>query len=120
MKLTIVKSEWIDDWYVIERAEHDGREWLERTGPNSASLQCSSRISDADIEGTMGEMLAIAEAIHNRESISFKRCAVEMRSDGAAFCSPRNSQRDGVCSLDDADDLAGKIKAMCATQQQEE
>jgi hypothetical protein len=28
----------LDDWYLIVKAEHDGREWRERTGPNSSSF----------------------------------------------------------------------------------
>ena len=105
MELTIRKSEGMDDWYVIERAEHDGRIWIA-----DGALQCASRFSDADVEGTAAEMLAIADGIERRTETSFKRCAVSFQTDGVHFDSPRNSQRDGVCSLEEADALAAKIR----------
>ncbi len=36
MKIVMSKSEHLDDWYLIVKAEHDGRQWMERTGPNSS------------------------------------------------------------------------------------
>lgn len=109
--LTMKKSEWLDDWYIIERAEHDGREWMERNGPNSSTLRCSARFSDADVEGSAYEMLALAEAIEQRSRNSFKRCAVRIEGERAYFCSPRNSQEDGEVSLAAADVLAAEIRA---------
>jgi hypothetical protein len=73
VELTIVKSAHMDDWYLIERAEHDGREWVEKKRPGVSVLMCSSRFSDADVEGYGGEMLTIADAIESRGSTSFKR-----------------------------------------------
>lgn len=29
MRIKLETSEWIDDWYLIVRAEHDGRFWWE-------------------------------------------------------------------------------------------
>lgn len=115
MKLTLSKSDAMDDWYVIERAEHDGRSWLENKG-DYASLMCSSRFSDADVEGTAYEMRKIAEAIRARRDESFKRVGVSFKPDGVHFCSPRNSQRDGVVSIEEADDLAGIIEMLCGVE----
>jgi hypothetical protein len=110
MELTIVKSEHMDDWYLIERAEHDGREWIEQIGPNASTLRCSSRFSDADVEGHGCEMLAIADAIDAKASEHFKRCAVDVNGDEVRFWSPRNSQEDGVVTYDEAKRLAEKIR----------
>lgn len=63
MKIVLKKSDFLDDWYVIERAHHEGRQWLERTGPNMMKLMDSARISDACLEGGGEQMLAIARAI---------------------------------------------------------
>lgn len=114
MKLTLVKCEGMDDWYTIERAEHDGREWLESTGPNTKSFMRSARISDACVEGYSSEMLALAEAIEKRECESFKRCAVDATSDRVEFWSPRNSQRPGIASWAEADELAALIRTTLA------
>lgn len=107
-KLTLRKSDWLDDWYVIELAEHDGKVWLEPR-EHGASLNHSGRFSDADVEGTKEEMLSIAAAIKLRTSESFKRCAVRVNGDDVFFWSPRNSQRQGHVSLAVADELADKM-----------
>lgn len=107
MNLKIQKSTFQEDWYLIERAEHDGRVWIDSCG-----FQTSSRFSDADVEGTQAEMLAIAEAIEHRGHASFKRCMVDARNGPVRFCSPRNSHVDGECSLAEADDLARQIRTM--------
>jgi hypothetical protein len=109
MNLTLKKSEFLDDWYVIERAEHDGKEWFEKTGPNTMTLRCSSRFSDASVEGTSGEMLVLANAIEKRTTASFRRCAVNATEEPVRFWSPRNSEVDGECSLAEADELAKEI-----------
>lgn len=110
MKLT-VQPGFLDDWWLIERAEHDGRSWLERTGSHSSALRCSSRFSDADVEGSGFEMLEIARAIKGRRDQYFKRCAVSFQGDGVHFRSPRNSQKDGVVTIAEADALADEILA---------
>lgn len=112
MRLTVRKSDRLDDWWVIERAEHDGRKWMERTEYGMA-LRCSSRFSDADVEGTAAEMLAIADAIKSRGGAAFGRCSVEVDGDVARFNSPRNSMEDGECTLAEADELAAEILAKC-------
>lgn len=115
MRLAIRRSGHLDDWYVVERAEHDGRSWLEPLGENSAGLRCSSRFSDADVEGTAAEMLALAEAIEARGEARFRRCAVDARSELVTFCSPRNSQLDGEVTLAEALALAAEIRATLGT-----
>lgn len=114
IKLTIRKSSDDWDWYVIERAEHDGRTWFEPTGPRSMSLRCSSRISDADIEGTAEDMLEIAKAIRDRGQFSARRCAVVVSGNEVEFWSPRNSRQPGVTDLAAADELAGLIEQRLA------
>jgi len=92
--LTLRKSEHLGDWYVIER----------RNGGD---------VSDACVEGTAAEMLAIAATIAARGYFGARRCAVEF-SDGAfTFWSPRNSTGGGNDAIhpDDADDLAREIRA---------
>ena len=113
MKLTIRDCGY--DWYVIERAEHEGKSWFEADSrcPGTASFQHSGRISDAEVEGTASEMLAIAEAIEERGSVSFRRCAVRVEGNVALFRSPRNSQREGICPLEDADELVKEIRRVC-------
>ncbi len=115
MKIVLKKSDWIDDWYTIERAFHDNRQWLERTGPNSGQLVYSGRISDACVEGTEAEMLEIAKAIKARGAASFKRCAVRVAGEFAHFRSPRNSQIDANVPLADADEFADQVLAELMT-----
>lgn len=110
MKLTLRKSECLDDWYVIERSEHDGRTWFEQVEGGVSSVMKSARISDADVEGTAEEMLEIAAAIEQRGVKSFKRCAVDARHPEVEFLSPRNSLKPGRASLADADELATEIR----------
>lgn len=114
MKLTIRRST-IEDWYVIERAEHDGRVWVEQVSPGEARLYSSARFSDADVEGSGAEMLAIVTGIESRKTISFKRCAVDFNvpAGRAFFHSPRNSTLTGECSLAEADALAIEIRKVC-------
>ncbi len=112
MKIRLHQSEDLEDWYTIVRAEHNGREWLERTGPNSRRFMSSERLSpEACIEGPADHMIELAHAIRDRTSVSFKRCAVHFENDGAHFSSPKNSQRDAVVSVEEADELAAQIFA---------
>lgn len=108
MKLTLRQSS--EDWYVIERAEHDGRIWFERVGPNSMALRSSARISDADVEGTAADMRDIARAIEARGVVEFRRCAVDASLDPVRLWSPRNSTKSGEVPLADADALAAEIR----------
>jgi hypothetical protein len=102
----------MDDWYTIVRAEHDGREWWKETGPNSSSFMSSERLSpEACIEGDREQMIAIAGAIQQRESATFKRVAVHFAEDGVHFCSPKNSEVDAVVTIEEAEELAAQIVA---------
>lgn len=109
MKIVLVKSDSLDGWYSIERAEHENRIWLERVGPNVSRFMYSGRISDACVEGTAFEMLEIAAAIKQRESLEFNRCAVRIEGDLAYFWSPRNSSEEGEVPLSDADEFANQV-----------
>lgn len=112
MKLVLSKSNWVDGWYLIERAEHDGRKWFEQTEPNVMRFMDSARISDACVEGTAGEMLEIAEAIKSRGSYESRRCAVRVEGDTAYFWSPRNSTTEAAIPISDADNFAEQVFAM--------
>lgn len=110
MKLALKQSGSLEDWYLIEKAEHDGRIWMGRN-EYGMCLMSSARISDADVEGTAEEMKGIAKAIRERGGASFGRCAVDATSEPVKFSSPRNSLKDGEVSLADADALASEIEA---------
>ncbi len=98
------------DWYCIERAVHDGREWLEHDGPNSSEFMRSARISDADVEGPLAEMLGIADAIEKRTSFHARRCAVVTGEDWVEFWSPRNSRYRARVPLAVADAFAIEVR----------
>jgi hypothetical protein len=92
MRLTIRKSEHIPDWYVIEPVE-----------PNE-------RWADAAVEGYSYEMVAIAEAIDNRDEARFTRCMVVANIEPVLFLSPRNSSgADGEATREEALDLSRQI-----------
>lgn len=110
-ELTVTKSESLDDWWLIERKDHDGRVRFEPTD-YGATLRASSRITNADIEGTAAEMLAIADAIESGASAGFRRCSAGRRSDGAyELQSPRNSTYAAVIPLESAQRLAQVIRS---------
>ena len=112
MKIALSKSEYMDDWYAIVKAQPIVREWMERTTPNCYRFMASERLSpEACIEGTAEQMLALARAIQLREAVSFKRCAVHFEADGVHFSSPKNSERDAVVSVEDADEFAAHVLA---------
>lgn len=110
VRIVVVKSDNMSDWYTIERAEHDNQRWMKPT-EYGASLMYSGRISDACVEGTAIEMLELAAAIENGQSESFKRCAVRWTKDGYLLSSPRNSQHPGLVSHKLALELAADIRA---------
>lgn len=116
MKIKLNHCEDLGDWYTIVRAEHDGREWMERTGPNSQRFMMSERLSpEACIEGNGAEMLELARAIKRRGTARFKRCAVHFESDGAHFSSPKNSEKDAVVSVEEADAFAEQVLSQLET-----
>lgn len=119
-KLVCKASEVLEDWFVIERAEHDGSRTLVPGKSDSVPhyiLQYAGRISDADVEGTGAEMLELAEAIERRSGYGAKRCAVEVDTEHneVKLSSPRNSSYSGVISLDEADDLVKSIRQVVRT-----
>lgn len=118
--LTLRKSDGLPDWYVIEWVEHDGTNWSELTSPHSSSWRCASRPSDADIEGTSEEMLAIAEGLERQKSVSFRRCACEFISDHFELRSPRNSTIPAVITRLQATCLAAEIRAALAASAKKE
>ena len=99
-------------WYTIERAEHEGRQWLQQNPDGGASFMCSSRICDASVEGPIEDMQGIAKAIRERGSAHFYRCSVKFTGDGFSFTSPRNATTEGEVTIDEADDLASQIEAI--------
>lgn len=109
--LTVVAGG-MDDWWLIERAEHDGTSGLERIEGGGLALWCASRITNADVEGFGSEMLALADAIERGAGASFKRCAAITREDGrVALSSPRNSIYSAIVPRERALELAAKIRA---------
>ncbi len=118
MKLACRKAEATDDWFLIEKAEHANKMWFEPMEGGGQALMTSGRISDADIEGTKEEMLALAVAIELRTSESFKRCAVRVNGDDVFLWSPRNSQREGHVSLADADELVKQMRFLLLNGEQ--
>lgn len=111
--IKLIKSDDLNSWYTIEKAEHGNKMSTVMDGENSGFFYYSGRICDADIEGTLSEMKEIAKAIRNRERVTFKRCAVDARTcldDEVHFWSPRNSRTRGVVDVYDAEELATQIE----------
>ncbi len=109
IKLTISKGSF-DDWWVLERIEHDDRTWNEPT--NYGSQYCMSRRLEktTDVEGTKEEWIAIRKAILNKSGIDFTRCSVEHTKKGFLVESPRNSQEPILISDSSAIYLANEIE----------
>lgn len=101
----------LDDWFLIQRAEHEGRQWIQPVEPGVSRFMCSSRISDADVEGSWDEMRVIVQAIQERSGVAFKRCAVQVHGEDVWFWSPRNSRREAEVSLAAADAMAAQFLA---------
>lgn len=106
--ILVDETETMDDWYAIERLEHDGRTWMEPF-PGGAAFMMSARPSDACIEGTSAEMLSIAYAINNLETVIYKRCCAVIKETGYHLYSPRNSQTPAILTLEEAKELAADI-----------
>lgn len=109
-RLKLETSDSLNDWYTIERAEHDGTAEMRDAGTH-AYLYLAVRISDACVEGTADHMRRIAAGIKSRDGHREKRCAVRIEGDRAFLWSPRNSQQEGECTLAEADALADEIVA---------
>lgn len=96
-----LRTSTLENWYVIERAD-------------------GGRVSDAQVEGTAEQVLAIAEAITERSSACFKRCAVECAKHYVRLWSPRNSQQPACVGIGDADALAADILRKLGTTSEPE
>jgi hypothetical protein len=95
-KLTVRKSEWTADWYVIET--EDGRD-----------------VNEASVEGSLADMRDLATAIRARTSRGCgRRVGVIVSGTRCAFYSPRNSGDGelGWFDLANADALAREIDAV--------
>ncbi len=109
IKLTISKGSF-DDWWVLERIEHDNKTWNEPM--EYGSRYCMSRRLEktTDIEGPAREWSAIRKAILDETTISFTRCSIEHRKQGFLIESPRNSQEPILISASSAIYLANEIE----------
>lgn len=96
IRLAFRESENLSGWWLIVRAEHDGREWLEDVGPNCHAFCMSERLEPRScVEGRADEMTALACGILRGDGDRFKRCAAEpVDCDGVKgwrIYSPRNT-----------------------------
>lgn len=104
MKCELTKGNF-DNWFCITSAE---------------SGRYMQRIGNADIEGDREEMAAIADAIENRKSAYFKRCAathVTMFGELSGhylLSSPRNTISPTKITVAEADELAASIRRVLA------
>ena len=108
VKLTVRESDG-GNWWVVERAEHDGRIWFEGSGPNTLALITSARINSADVEGTAAEMLALSDAIERHDDYVARRCACHWSDEGVDLWSPRNSY---IATLVRHDRAAGLVETI--------
>lgn len=119
--LTLNHCEGFDDWWAIEWAEHANRAGLLPTGERgSFGWFSSARPSDADIEGTAGEMAAIATAIESGKGAEFYRCAVSPVADGFEIWSPRNSMNPATITRSQAAHLAAEIRRVLSSRRPQE
>lgn len=114
MKILLNKVEDMDDWYTIIRAEHEGKEWIEKISENCSAYRNSERLDgkgQASIEGTRDHILGIAIAIQEKSAVSFKRIAVSYskENNGFFFWSPKNSEIPVLIPLEDAENLMRQI-----------
>lgn len=114
MKILLNKVEDMDDWYTIIRAEHEGKEWIEKISEYHSVYRNSERLDDkgqASIEGCGEHIVGVAIAIKNKSAVIFKRIAVAYSAInyGFYFWSPKNSERKVLISVEDAEDLMRQI-----------
>lgn len=121
IKCIVVKQEHMGDYWTIERAEHDGRSWMQPLGRNCSAFCVSTRLGEpsadsdmhnnADIEGDSREMLAIAQAIETGGQAHFKRCSAVTTEAGVELMSPRNMRFPVLITHECAKALAADIRA---------
>ena len=109
MKIKLRKSDCRPDWYLIVRAEHDGRIWIDKIGDVLYNMKSERLSPEACIEGNSEEMIDIANAIKSRQGIRHKRVGVRFEEDGVHLYSPRNSEHDGIVTVEEANELADQI-----------
>lgn len=88
----LVKSEWLDDWYVIEP-------------------------SNPSVEGSRAEWLELVKRLKQGvgSAFMFRRCAFQVGPDGdVAFSSPRNSTGEGDHVVVAKADIASFVKQATA------
>ena len=91
--LRIVLSDSLSGWWTLERANHDGRTWREQVGPNSFQHCAAKRLEPTTcVEGDVGELPALLDAIKTWQADDCKRWAIEPDGDTALVWSPRNSE----------------------------
>jgi hypothetical protein len=119
VKLTLRRDG--DDWFLIEKAEHEHEQRNVRNQEGGSSWWSSAWITDAGIEGDAEEMAEIAKAVEKGSRVSFKRCAVECRDNEVEFWSPKNSRNmgfdnppRGIVSKEEAKELAKEIREKLA------
>lgn len=98
----------LDVELTVRKINSDGRFVIESNHDVGRSLV------GASIDGSAEEMLLIADAIENRSSERFVRCAVVAGEDSALLWSPKYSLRMARVPIARADDLAKKIRAKIA------
>lgn len=100
-----------EDWFVIERYDHDGRVWHEEHQGGIRRMQSANLSPESTIDGSRREMLALAYAIMSGDMATavFKRCAVACVVDGVFFWSPKNSDTEVLIKRERALDLARDI-----------
>ena len=109
IKLTIRPSS-IDNWWVLERLEHDNKIWQESTEYGSRFCTSGRLEKTTDIEGESEQWKEMAEAIKKGTEYSARRCSVKCLSYGVELESPRNSSEPTLVSWDSAIFLMKEIE----------
>lgn len=116
MKIILVQSDYGNDWYTIQRADHEGRAWLEEVHKGCLALMCSERLSpESCIEGDAFDMIELARCILKKEDCESTRCAVMFEGEFVYFWSPRNSLHKTPVGIDDATEFAHSVLTQLIT-----
>ena len=110
-ELILVSCDGMPDWWIIERAQHDVREWDEYSDDGAHAFTCcSARIVNGDIEGSGNEMRSLAKAIEEGRSAQFKRCQVAWTKNGYLMGRPRGGSAPVLVTFGVALHLAADIR----------